>query len=574
MNGIRKRVYFYLCVLLCVICLGLFLTEHTKERVSAEETATFQMADGVAYRNCWSESHCGLTYSATLNKAYYDNFVTSNAVTHDVSVNLLIVPYSYVTSLAQTTVSKYATAKASILSGDYVKAFEEATNAGASFWYGVIDHIYDLDNIATDGTVQLRGGLKTIQVENMNRRYFGVYYLEGKKADETVVRVYAKSGNDTSTAVEKAARTANSFAYVVSSLDTENRNEWETANMTTFLKRSVEGALKASVDSTTFNNAVLSDDFADTFGITMGTLASTVTATNVDGIAGNITYGDDTFYHNFYAKYTENNQEKIVDVTSKLDFNAFWTINGTDCLKQNTANKKDVEVIAIGTNKQATVKVGFATKTVTFNTLKLDADVEMVLEGNNLVIDRVGEFYSSSPTAMPTKATVTLKANGTTRLTDKTYEYTFESATAATENGYNVVNYGISGYSDSTLKAKIPTSDYNTKLDITSATFNRSGEATNLATALNVECNLYNFTATDDDYSVKLNRYTIAVDTSYTDLSGEGDVVNANKSTNDISSYYFADEPVNLNSGASDDVQLQADGYTFNGFVKDTAFSS
>ena len=412
MGGFKKRIYLYLCILLSVLCLGLFAVEHSSKKVGAEESATFQMADGVAYRNCWSESHCGLTYSATLNKAYCDNFVSTNAVTHDVSVNLLVVPYSYVTSLAQTTVSKYATAKASILSGDYVKAFEQATTAGASFWYGVVDHIYDLDGLATDGTVQLRGGLKTIQVENMNRRYFGVYYLEGKKADETVVRVYAKSGNDTSTAVEKAARTANSFAYVVSSLDTENRNEWETANMTTFLKRSVEGALKASVSSD--DNAKFSLEQFNAKGVN-----DLVKAEIED-----ITYGDDIFGVKLYGALVEASGTSIFkEVTGKLDFNLKWDfdeLSGID-LTNSAKNEITVQQVKSADDTKATLTIGGNISTIDFNVKQLSVsdassiisvdDYEAVREEN---IDEVKSTVRAEVTYAPSDK----------RLTEKTFTFT------------------------------------------------------------------------------------------------------------------------------------------------------
>ncbi len=567
MSGIKKRICFYLCILLSVICIGLFVCEQTKSKTYAEETAVFQMEEGVSYRNCWSEPHCGLTYTATINKTYYDNFISNNSVTPStVKINLLLVPYEYINGLGSSTVAKFATAKSYINQGKYAEGFAEAKNQGAKFWYGIVDDMTGGASISED-TI-LKGGLKTIQTENANRRYFGIYYVEGQKSDGTVVRQYAS--------LSSANKTANSLAYVVSSLTADNRNDWETKNINTFLKRSVEGALKASVSSEDFENLTLSDDLSGRFEATMGTVSG-VTADNVTSVAGDITYGDDTFYHNFYARYTLNDQTKIVDVTDKLDFNAFWTINDADYLQQNTANKKDVEVKNIGNNKKATLKLGtgtgFVAKTLSFNTKKLTSAVDMTVDGKDITVDRISEFYSSSPTAKPTKITATLKANGTTRLKDKTYTYTISSSSATTESGYKVQSYSLSGFENSTLKAKISTSDYASKLDITSSTFNRSGQASGLENALNVDCNLYNFTATNSDLSVKMNRYTISYSADYTDLSGENDKITASAQSS-LKSYYFADENINLNSGKSDSLTMSTGGYTFNGFVKDTAFTS
>lgn len=309
----------------------------------------------------------------------------------------------------------------------------------------------------------------------------------------------------------------------------------------------------------------------------MGTVSG-VTADNVTTSAGDITYGDDTFYHNLYAKYTLNGESKIVDVTSILDFNCSWTIDDTSYLKQNTVNKKDVEVVAVGDNKNATVKLGtgagFVAKQIRFNTKKLDSSVQMTVEGTDIAIDRIGEFYSSSPTSSPTKVTATLKANGTTRLKDKTYTYTFSSASAGTENGYIVQSYAVDGFSDSTLKAKISTSDYASKLDITSSSFNRSGTSSDFSTVLNVNCSLYNFSATNsNDVTVTLNRYAITYSTEYQDLAGDKDKITPTVSSS-IKNYYFADENVNVNSGKSDSLTYSTGGYTFNGFVMDTAFTS
>ena len=578
-----KRISYYLLILALVIGLGLFLTQPKAKSDVQAETSYFAMEEGTTYRSRWIEGQCGLTYTAKISKSKIEEFNVKNG-TENSSIKLFIIPYEYVTGLGGSTVDRFASAKELINSGKYVEGFKEAERQGAKFWYGIVENVGVVDN---NSEYLLIGGLKGIQTSNMNRRYFGIYFIEGEKNGETI-REYAEKPSRVGDGAEitntvKAGRTSNSMAYMVSYLSATKEknsfNDWEIERLNTFLDRSIKGALgsvlqiKGSEIDTTFSNGYeFGANYADGVNVTIGTVSEVVTESNVQTLSGDITYGDDAFLYDVYLKYSKDGASKIQKITPSLDFYFKWTVQDTDYLAQGVVgSRKNVEVKKIGDNKNASVKVGFETKTTHFNTKKYTGSVDFTVE--NLVLDRASQFYSiSGDKVVPSKATATLKANDVTRFNDKIIEFKLSGATCVNENGNNVTSYGINGITGS-IKAAVSVEDFNKKLNVTSLEFDRNLGQANVNATLTADTDLYSFTGSYDKYNVKLNRYKIAYSSAYTDLSGDSDNV-ALSANSAVKSYYYADENVNLNQGGSDGLTLNANGYSFNGFNMDTAFNS
>ncbi len=404
MSGIKSKICFYLCILLSVICIGLFACEQTKSKentVQAEETAVFQMEEGVSYRNCWSEEHCGLTYTATINKTYYNAFVTDNSVKKSsVKINLLIVPYEYINGLGSSTVARFATAKNYINNGQYAEGFAEAKAQGAEFWYGIVDDM--TSGASIDKDTMLKGGLKTIQTENANRRYFGIYYIEGQKTDGTVVRQYAS--------LSSPNKTANSLAYVVSSLSLNNRNDWEIQNMTTFLKRSVEGALKTSLTSEEISKIDLEK-------FNTKTVSDLVKAEIED-----ITYGDDIFGVKVYGALVESDgTSNFKEVTDTLDFNLNWNFNSSSGVSLISSDKKEIAVQDVkGTDyTKASFSISGQSSTVSFKVSPLT----LTTANSTATVSDYKVTTLSEISSLGVTATVKVTPSGK-RTTEKNYTLT------------------------------------------------------------------------------------------------------------------------------------------------------
>ena len=578
-----KRISYYLLILALVIGLGLFLTQPKAKSDVQAETSYFAMEEGTTYRSRWIESQCGLTYTAKISKSKIEEFNVKNG-TENSSIKLFIIPYEYVTGLGGSTVERFASAKELINSGKYVEGFKEAERQGAKFWYGIVESVGVVEN---NSEYLLIGGLKGIQTSNMNRRYFGIYYIEGEKNGETI-REYAekpsKSGDSAEiTNTVKAGRTSNSMAYMVSYLSATKEkssfSDWEIERLNTFLDKSIKGALGSvlqikgsEIDSTLSNGYEFGAKYADGVNVTMGTVNEVVTESNAQTLSGDIIYGDDAFLYDVYLKYSKDGESKFKKITSSLDFYFKWTVQDTDYLAQGVVgSRKNVEVKKIGDNKNASVKVGFETKTTHFNTKKYTGSVDFTVE--NLVLNRASQFYSTTgDKVLPSKATATLKANNSTRLNDKNIEFELSGATCVNENGNNVTSYGINGITGS-IKAAVSVEDFNKKLNVTSSKFDRNLGQANVNATLTADTDLYSFSGSYDKLNVKLNRYKLTYSSSYADLSGDGDNV-ALSANSAIKSYYYTDENVNLNQGESDGLTLNANGYTFNGFNMDTAFDS
>ena len=581
-----KRISYYLLILALVMGLGLFLTQPKAKSDVQAETSYFAMEEGTTYRSRWIEGQCGLTYTARISKSKIEEFKVNNG-TENNSIKLFIIPYEYVTGLGGSTVDRFASAKELINSGKYVEGFKEAEKQGAKFWYGIVENVGVVENEENSNEYLLIGGLKGIQTSNMNRRYFGIYFIEGEKNGETI-REYAEKPSRVGDGAEitntvKAGRTSNSMAYMVSYLSATKEknsfNDWEIERLNTFLDRSIKGALGSvlqikgsEIDTTLSNGYEFGANYADGVNVTIGTVSEVVTESNVQTLSGDITYGDDAFLYDVYLNYSKDGASKIQKITPSLDFYFKWTVQDTDYLAQEVVgSRKNVEVKKIGDNKNASVKVGFETKTTHFNTKKYTGSVDFTVE--NLILDRASQFYSiSGDKVVPSKATATLKANYVTRFNDKNIEFKLSGATCVNENGNNVTSYGINGITGS-IKAAVSVEDFNKKLNVTSLEFDRNLGQANVNATLTADTDLYSFTGSYDKYNVKLNRYKIAYSSAYTDLSGDGDNV-ALSADSSIKSYYYTDENVNLNQGESDGLTLNANGYSFNGFNMDTAFNS
>ena len=578
-----KRISYYLLILALVMGLGLFLTQPKAKSDVQAETSYFAMEEGTTYRSRWIEGQCGLTYTARISKSKIEEFKVNNG-TENNSIKLFIIPYEYVTGLGGSKKPEYASAKELINSGKYVEGFKEAERQGAKFWYGIVENVGVVEN---DKEYLLKGGLKGIQTSNMNRRYFGIYYLEGEENGKTI-REYAEMPSRDGDSAEithtvKAGRTSSSMAYMVSYLsatkEKNSLNDWEIERLNTFLDRSIKGALGSvlqikgsEIDTTLSNGYEFGANYADGVNVTIGTVNEVVTESNVQTLSGDITYGDDAFLYDVYLKYSKDGESKVQKITPSLDFYFKWTVQDTDYLAQGVVgSRKNLEVKKIGDNKNASVKVGFETKTTHFNTKKYTGSVDFTVE--NLVLDRASQFYSiSGDKVVPSKATATLKANKVTRFNDKIIEFELSGATCVNENGNNVTSYGINGITGS-IKSAVSVEDFNKKLNVTSKEFDRNLGQANVNATLTADTDLYSFTGSYDKYNVKLNRYKIAYSSAYTDLSGDSDNV-ALSANSAVKSYYYADENVNLNQGESDGLTLNADGYSFNGFNMDTAFNS
>ncbi len=593
----KKRISIYFLILALLLSMGLFLTQkfNANNGVQAEETPYFVMEEGTTYRSRWIEAQCGITYTAKISKKKLTEFKTENGTANN-SVKLFIIPYEYVTGILSSTNSKFDSAKELVKEGKYLEGFEESKKY-TSFWYGIVDNIWAVENEKNSDEYLLIGGLKGIQTSNMNRRYFGIYYIEGEKGGEKI-REYAEMPSKSEdsaeiTKTEKAGRTSNSMAYMVSYLsatkETSSLNDWEIERLNTFLDKSIKGALGSvlqingtEIDSTLSNGYEFGVNYADGVNVIMGTVSEVVTESNVKTLSGDVTYGDDAFLYDVYLKYLKDGESKLQKITSSLDFYFKWTVQDTDYLKQNEAySRKNVEVQKIGDNKTANVKVGFETKTVHFNTKKFIGEVDFLVE--DLAVDRSNEYYSAtSNVALPKKATVTLKNNrltkiipyanlSTTRYNDKIIEYTFGGASCTNENGNFVTTYNLKDVANGTIKTNISVAEFNKNLNVASSEFDRSLGQANVNADLSVDADLYSFTGSYDKFNVKLNKYNVIYSPEYEDLTGDGDKV-AISAESSVKEYYFTDENVNLNQGESDGITVTANGYTFNGFNVDTAF--
>ena len=410
-----KRVKIYVLILISVLFACLFGAQAVKSKTSdvQAETSYFAMEEGTTYRSRWIEGQCGLTYTARISKSKIEEFKVNNG-TDNSSIKLFIIPYEYVTGLGGSTVDRFASAKGLINSGKYVEGFKEAERQGAKFWYGIVENVGVVDN---NSEYLLIGGLKGIQTSNMNRRYFGIYYIEGEKNGETI-REYAEKPSRIGDSAEvthtvKAGRTSNSMAYVVTTIGTNGKDAWEIEHINTFIKRSVIDGVKKSISAS-------EKEEIDEEGIESKGLNEIVEVEMND-----VTYGDDYFEYkikgeNLNKKGTSN----FVEITSKLDFNVQWDFGSSGLSSKSVSSlkkgQKGIEITSAKDNATATVYIGTYSKSLTFNVdeLEVTEGVSAGISVSDYKVDRVSDINS-----LAVKATVQYGASGK-RVSEKSYEFT------------------------------------------------------------------------------------------------------------------------------------------------------
>ncbi len=410
-----KRVKIYVLILISVLFACLFGAQAVKSKTSdvQAETSYFAMEEGTTYRSRWIESQCGLTYTARISKSKIEEFKVNNG-TDNSSIKLFIIPYEYVTGLGGSTVDRFASAKELINSGKYVEGFKEAERQGAKFWYGIVENVGVVDN---NSEYLLIGGLKGIQTSNMNRRYFGIYYIEGEKNGETI-REYAEKPSRVGDSAEithtvKAGRTSNSMAYVVTTIGTNGKDAWEIEHINTFIKRSVIDGVKKSISAS-------EKEEIDEKGIESKEINEIVEVEMND-----VTYGDDYFEYKIKGEnLNKNGTSNFVEITSKLDFNVQWDFGSSGLSSKSVSSlkkgQKGIEITSAKDNATATVYIGTYSKSLTFNVdeLEITEGVSAGISVSDYKVDRVSDINS-----LAVKATVQYGASGK-RVSEKSYEFT------------------------------------------------------------------------------------------------------------------------------------------------------
>ena len=413
-----KRVKIYVLILISVLFACLFGAQTVKSRTNdvQAETSYFAMEEGTTYRSRWIESQCGLTYTARISKAKIEEFKVNNG-TENNSIKLFIIPYEYVTGLGGSTVERFASAKELINSGKYVEGFEEAERQGAKFWYGIVESVGVVENEENSSEYLLIGGLKGIQTSNMNRRYFGIYYIEGEKNGETI-REYAEKPSRSGDSAEitntvKAGRTSNSMAYVVTTIGTSGKDAWEIERINTFIKRSVIDGVKKSISAS--EKEEIDEEGIESKGINE----------IVEVEMNDVTYGDDYFEYKIKGEnLNKEGTSNFVEITSKLDFNVQWDFGSSGLSAKSVSSlkkgQKGIEVTSVKDNATATVYIGTYSKSLTFNVdeLEVTQGVSAGISVSDYNVDRVSDINN-----LAVKATVNYGVSGK-RVSEKSYEFT------------------------------------------------------------------------------------------------------------------------------------------------------
>ena len=251
----------------------------------------------------------------------------------------------------------------------------------------------------------------------MNRRYFGIYYIEGEKNGETI-REYAEKPSRVGDGAEvtntvKAGRTSNSMAYVVTTIGTNGKDAWEIEHINTFIKRSVIDGVKNSISAS--EKEEIDEEGIESKGINE----------IVEVEMNDVTYGDDYFEYkikgeNLNKKGTSN----FVEITSKLDFNVQWDFGSSGLSSKSMSSlkkgQKGIEITSVKDNATATVYIGTYSKSLTFNVdeLEITEGVSAGISVSDYKVDRVSDINS-----LAVKATVQYGASGK-RVNEKSYEFT------------------------------------------------------------------------------------------------------------------------------------------------------
>jgi len=416
-----KKIIISFLTTLCVLTIFMGVAKlgnlnQTNVMASSTEVEdTFKMEDGAAFRVYWSTPNCGITFSATI----------SNSLLSNVTPKLLIVPYDYLQAIETSGTIK---AKTMLEYGDYIGALEEAKKS-----YVMVDNVYELDN--GDGTSYLSGGIKKIIDNNVNRKFFGVFYYERGYS-----RVYADITDNLS------LNNARSMAYVSSAGYYELATKSAMAEEMTihFMDKALVNSVKRydtangknfldtiSLDSLSYKSTATNDISTSTPNVEEALVGkrrgSTVLVNTADEGLQHFTasYYDDllTYDLRLYYYKKDGGQTSLI-VTDYLDFKLNLTVNNAAKNYIEVANNGFINVLGV-TGAQITngIKVTIGKDTtnrhLTLSAFDFTANSDLV----DIAVDtQYYENFSVQPSLYKPMVNVTIKPNGDKILFSKTYE--------------------------------------------------------------------------------------------------------------------------------------------------------
>jgi len=276
------------------LCLGAIFITPNKDKALAEKAPAqenFVMEKGAAFRHYWTVPNCGITFTAKMAGSASGNSVRN--------VKLFIAPYDFITDINN---SDNETAKGFIESGEYIKAFD-VYNDGKEDKDKKNYVLVPPSVVNINGEYVFKGGIKTIKDDNLNRKFFGIYF-------------YEQNGTEYYAGVSCVEDTSRSMAYV-SSASYENLdyyNEDSKNNLLTYMDKAVKTAVKRTGEQNVNYDSVNANNLT------------------VELLSNNITFLQDviTTTKEVIANVKDTSgQEKEVDITSRLDFAISWKIDTT-----------------------------------------------------------------------------------------------------------------------------------------------------------------------------------------------------------------------------------------------------
>ena len=351
-----KKILISFLSFIMFFAIGVSITQlvKTNENYVMAETASveheeFVMETGAAFRPYWTTPSCGITYNAK---------ISNSLIGKGYQPKLFVVPYDYITNMLNSSDNAVKTLATS---GDY-KGAAEAQG------YSFIDLVpYVVSGI--DGYSWLVGGVKNINNNQMNRKFFGVFYYE-----KGTSRVYADILYD------NPINNARSMAYVTSSAYYEMEDTINAGTAASYaedmlvhfmdmaIARAVykAGVTDATPASITYKNKnTIADNDIKSESVSAETKESgrrvrIITFDTTIGLTAS--YYDDLFTYQMrigYIKKTANGDGTYsyspvsVDVTKYLDFKL-------DIISVNNAVKEYVS-IDLSTNYITPLQVGTVT---------------------------------------------------------------------------------------------------------------------------------------------------------------------------------------------------------------------
>ena len=158
------------------------------------------MEEGAAFRSYWSTVNCGIRFSGQISDASKE-------------VYLFIAPYDYVTKVRGNSTGAI----------DYITAFNSAGKT-----YQTIIPQKEVDG----NVVRLYGGLKSIQTNNLSRKFFGIFYYYENGAYH-----YAEMPNG-------EIGQARSMAYLSTSYQEDATSDNDKKMVSYFIEKSIKSAVK------------------------------------------------------------------------------------------------------------------------------------------------------------------------------------------------------------------------------------------------------------------------------------------------------------------------------------------